>query len=161
MQAIIEETLSGAGFRHYETSAFARPGREARHNINYWQFGDYLGIGAGAHSKISSAWRIVRQMRHKQPRAYMDGVASGAHIQEERAVSLDELPFEFMMNGLRLIDGVPVTLYAERTGLPLSGIEKVLNQAERRGLIQRDHLMIRPTLRGQRFLNDLLQMFLV
>jgi len=161
MQVAIEESLSGAGFRHYETSAFARPDRQARHNVNYWQFGDYIGIGAGAHSKISSPHRIVRQMRHKQPRAYLDGVASGTHIQEERVVNLDELPFEFMMNALRLTEGVPVALYAERTGLALSGIEKMLNQAEQRGLMQRDHLIIRPSRRGQRFLNDLLQIFLV
>jgi putative oxygen-independent coproporphyrinogen III oxidase len=160
MQAMIEATLSQAGYRHYETSAFAKPGREARHNMNYWQFGDYLGIGAGAHSKISSPQRILRQIRHKQPQAYMNATASSAAVQEEREVSSDDLPFEFMMNGLRLTEGIPAAFYGERTGLPLNGIEKVLNAAERRGLIERDHLTIRPTQQGQRFLNDLLQMFL-
>jgi oxygen-independent coproporphyrinogen-3 oxidase len=160
MQAMIEETLAGAGYLHYETSAFARAGHEARHNQNYWRFGDYLGIGAGAHSKISSPERIVRQMRHKQPRSYMERVASGTHIQEERDVCVDDLPFEFMMNALRLIEGFPTRLYEERTGLALSGVEEVLSMAESRGLLERDHLIIRPTLRGQRFLNDLLQIFL-
>jgi oxygen-independent coproporphyrinogen-3 oxidase len=160
MQVMIEETLATAGYGHYETSAFARPGRMARHNLNYWRFGDYLGIGAGAHSKISSPHSVVRQMRHKQPKTYLQGVASGGHIQEQREIGVSELPFEFMMNAMRLNEGFPVARYAERTGLALTGIEAKLWQAESLGLIERDHLAIRPTPRGRRFLNDLLEIFL-
>jgi oxygen-independent coproporphyrinogen-3 oxidase len=160
MQQAIEAHLAAAGYRHYETSAFAQPGREARHNLNYWSFGDYLGIGAGAHGKLSFAERILRQMRYKQPREYMDKALDGAAIQEEQAVTADSLPFEFMMNALRLIDGFNLSLFTERTGLPLHILRKELQEAESRGLIERDHLRLRPTLKGQRFLNDLLQIFL-
>jgi putative oxygen-independent coproporphyrinogen III oxidase len=160
MQEAIEEKLSAAGYGHYETSAFARPGREARHNVNYWEFGDYLGIGAGAHSKISFPDRIVRELRHKQPRAYMESVAAGAHIIERHEVDDASRPFEFMMNALRLTGGFPTALFAERTGLPITAIARELAVAEERGLLERDHVTTRPTLRGQRFLNDLLQIFL-
>ena len=160
MQQAIEARLAGAGYRHYETSAFARPGREARHNLNYWSFGDYLGIGAGAHGKLSFAKRILRQMRYKQPREYMEKAQAGNAIQEEQEVTANSLPFEFMMNALRLIDGFDLSLFTERTGLPLHGLRKELQEAESRGLIERDHLRMRPTLKGQRFLNDLLQIFL-
>jgi oxygen-independent coproporphyrinogen-3 oxidase len=160
MQQAIEARLAAAGYRHYETSAFARPGCEARHNLNYWSFGDYLGIGAGAHGKLSFAERILRQMRYKQPREYMEKALAGAAIQEEQAVTADSLPFEFMMNVLRLIDGFDLSLFTERTGLPLHVLRKELQEAESRGLIERDHLRLRPTLKGQRFLNDLLQIFL-
>jgi oxygen-independent coproporphyrinogen-3 oxidase len=160
MQEAIEARLASAGYRHYETSAFARPGREARHNLNYWTFGDYLGIGAGAHSKLSFADRILRQMRAKQPRDYLEKIAAGVPLQQEQRLAAEELPFEFMMNALRLIDGVELRLFAERTGLPVHVLRKPLDAAERSGLIERDHLRVRPTLRGQRFLNDLLQIFL-
>ncbi|HEX4986328.1 MAG TPA: radical SAM family heme chaperone HemW [Burkholderiales bacterium] len=160
MQQAIEARLAQAGYRHYETSAFARPGSEARHNLNYWLFGDYLGIGAGAHGKLSFADRVVRQMRHKQPREYMDKALAGTAVREEHVVPVRELPFEFMMNALRLIDGFDLALYAERTGLSLQALRRELADAEARGLIERDHLRLRPTLRGQRFLNDLLQIFL-
>jgi putative oxygen-independent coproporphyrinogen III oxidase len=160
MQEAIEQRLREAGFDHYETSAFGRPGHAARHNLNYWEFGDYLGIGAGAHSKISCPDRIVREMRHKQPRAYMENAAAGTHIQQRHDVYDDERPFEFMMNALRLTDGFPIAMFAERTGLPITAIAHELDTAEQRGLIERDHLRVRPTLTGQRFLNDLLQIFL-
>ena len=160
MQEAIEARLAAAGFEHYETSAFARPGRRARHNLNYWQFGDYIGIGAGAHGKISSHAGIVRQMRHKQPAAYLKAVAEGKPLQSSRKVTRDELPFEFMMNLLRLTEGFELRLFQERTGLPLSGIQSALTQAEAQGLIERDAVMLRPTLKGQRFLNDLLTLFL-
>ena len=160
MQQAIEARLAGAGYRHYETSAFAQPGREASHNLNYWSFGDYLGIGAGAHGKLSFAERILRQMRYKQPREYTEKALDGAAVQEEQAVTADSLPFEFMMNALRLIDGFDLSLFTERTGLPLHGLRRELQEAESRGLIERDHLRLRPTLKGQRFLNDLLQIFL-
>lgn len=160
MQEAIEQRLHEAGYAHYETSAFARPGHAARHNLNYWEFGDYLGIGAGAHSKISFPDRIVREMRHKQPRAYMEHAAAGTHIHQRHDVHDQERPFEFMMNALRLIDGFPITMFSERTGLPITAIARELDAAERRGLIERDHLRIRPTLAGQRFLNELLEIFL-
>ena len=160
MQDLIEERLAGGGYANYETSAFARPGRECRHNLNYWRFGDYLGIGAGAHSKLSFPDRILRQMRHKQPRAYLQRAAAGVPVQEEHAVSRQDLGFEFMMNALRLAEGFEVALFAERTGLPISAVERPLQEAVERGLITRDHIRIEPTKRGQRFLNDLLQLFL-
>lgn len=160
MQEMIEGELGQAGFVHYETSAFAQPGRFARHNINYWQFGDYLGIGAGAHSKLSFHDRIIRQMRYKQPAQYLRQIAAGAPVQQENQVMLSELPFEFMMNALRLTDGFEPALFAERSGLQLATIEPALRQAEADGLLALSHDKIRPTLQGQRFLNDLLQMFL-
>ncbi|MHB8823691.1 MAG: radical SAM family heme chaperone HemW, partial [Thiobacillus sp.] len=119
MQLAIEARLAEAGMQHYETSAYARPHHASRHNLNYWQFGDYLGIGAGAHSKLSFHDRILRQMRTKHPQQYMDAVAQGAHITDARALTRDDLPFEFMMNALRLNEGVPAALFDERTGLPL------------------------------------------
>jgi len=160
MQEAIEARLASAGYRHYETSAFARPGREARHNLNYWTFGDYLGIGAGAHSKLSFADRILRQMRVKHPRDYLEKMAAGVPVQQEQRLAAEELPFEFMMNALRLIDGFELRLFTERTGVPVHTLRKPLETAERSGLIERDHVRVRPTLRGQRFLNDLLQIFL-
>lgn len=160
MQETLEARLADAGFEHYETSAFALPQQASRHNLNYWRFGDYVGIGAGAHSKISFPDRIVRQMRHKQPRAYMDGVAAGQPVQESHEIARADLPFEFMMNALRLTGGFPVWLFEERTGLPLSVVERQLQQAEAKGLIVRTHESITPTQLGQRFLNELLQIFL-
>jgi len=160
MQEAIEARLASAGYRHYETSAFARPAREARHNRNYWTFGDYLGIGAGAHSKLSFADRILRQMRVKHPRDYLEKMSAGMPVQEEQRLAVEALPFEFMMNALRLIDGFELRLFAERTGMPVHVLRKPLEAAERSGLIERDHMRVRPTLRGQRFLNDLLQIFL-
>jgi len=160
MQEAIEARLDSAGYRHYETSAFAQPAHEARHNLNYWTFGDYLGIGAGAHSKISFADRIVRQMRVKHPRDYLQKMAANAPVQQEQRLVPGELPFEFMMNALRLIDGFELRLFAERTGLSVDALRQPLDTAERSGLLERDHARVRPTLRGQRFLNDLLQIFL-
>ncbi len=160
MQDMIGALTGAAGYTHYEVSAYAQPGRQARHNLNYWQFGDYLGIGAGAHSKISFPHRIVRQMRYKQPKAYMENVKAGGPIQEEFELGRDDLGFEFMLNALRLNNGFEVNLFAERTGLTLNAIEKPLNAAEAKGLLYRDHKVIRPTELGRRFLNDLQQLFL-
>ncbi len=160
MQDAIEARLADAGFRHYETSAFARPGQECRHNLNYWAFGDYLGVGPGAHGKLSSHEGIVREMRHKHPGRYLEGAAKGDFIQERRDVGTTELPFEFMMNALRLTGGVPQTLFAERTGLPLASIEAELIDARKRGLLDTANNTLRPTEQGRRFLNDLLQVFL-
>ncbi|MFM9968714.1 MAG: radical SAM family heme chaperone HemW [Burkholderiales bacterium] len=162
--ALIEEAVHGAlreaGFDQYETSAFARHGRRCRHNLNYWEFGDYLGLGAGAHSKISFPDRIIRQTRTKQPREYLKRVAEGEPVLEEKTLQRGDAVFEFMMNALRLSDGFPVTLFQERTGLPISAASKPLDVAEARGLILRDHLRIAPTELGRRFLNDLLELFL-
>jgi oxygen-independent coproporphyrinogen-3 oxidase len=159
MQDAIETRLAGAGYGHYEISAFARPGFRCAHNLNYWRFGDYVGIGAGAHGKISFPDRIVREMKCKQPRQYMQHAAEGA-IQEAHEVAVRDLPFEFMMNALRLIDGFALALYEERTGLGLTSVLGVLDQAERDGLVVRDHVALKPTERGRRFLNELLQRFL-
>ena len=156
----IEDALLAAGYRHYETSAFARAGRECRHNLNYWRFGDYLGIGAGAHSKLSFAERIVRQVRYKQPQQYLEAMARGAPLLEEREVTRADVGFEFMLNALRLTDGVPAALFAERTGFALAIVQRDLDAAERRGLVLRDHEHIRPTPLGRRFLNDLQAIFL-
>ena len=160
MQDAIETRLTAAGYRHYETSAFAVPGKQARHNMNYWTFADYLGIGAGAHSKISFPGRIARQARYKQPRQYMENAAAGNPIQEQRDVAAGEIGFEFMMNALRLNGGFPLVLFEERAGLPLASALPQLDTAERRGLIVRDHQRVTPTALGRRFLNDLLQIFL-
>ena len=156
----IAATLGAAGYLHYETSAYARPGHECRHNLNDWRFGDYLGIGAGAHSKLSFPERVVRQVRHKQPQQYMEEVERGSPLAEDRTVERGEIGFEFMLNALRLTDGVPVALFAERTGFALTLVQKGLDEAERRGLIERDHQRMRPTPLGQRFLNDLQAIFL-
>jgi oxygen-independent coproporphyrinogen-3 oxidase len=164
MQDAIEERLAAAGYDHYETSAYAKSVRTAStrcvHNLNYWTFGDYLGIGAGAHGKLSFPGRIVRQARIRQPERYMAGVEGAGAVESERDVGVAEIPVEFMMNALRLNAGFPVALFEERAGLPLTAILRELDDAERRGLIERDHLRIAPTTRGRRYLNDLLLLFL-
>jgi oxygen-independent coproporphyrinogen-3 oxidase len=131
-----------------------------RHNLNYWEFGDYLGIGAGAHGKVSFPDRVERHARAKQPREYMEAATRGASSVENRIVSPRELPFEFMLNALRLTEGFPVTLFTERTGLALNVVERELAESEAAGLIVRDHARIAPSARGRRFLNDLLERFL-
>jgi oxygen-independent coproporphyrinogen-3 oxidase len=156
MQLMAEDILGAAGYEHYETSAFAAPDRRSRHNLNYWEFGDYLGIGAGAHGKLSFADRITRHERIKQPREYLS--ASGEVPQ--RVIDAGELPIEFMLNALRLINGFQPELFAARCGLPLSAIEPGLKAAEEKGLIERDARKIRPTGQGRRFLNDLVGLFL-
>ena len=162
--ADIEEAIVGsldhAGYVHYETSAHAKPGHECRHNVNYWRFGDYLGIGAGAHSKLSFPDRVVRELRWKQPKRYLDEVARGTPLQEATEVSRRELPFEFMLNALRLTQGVPASLFAERTGLPLSSASQPIAEAVKRGLLDADPGVLRPTAHGRRFLNDLQALFL-
>ncbi len=161
MQDALYAELAVGRYERYEISAFARPGRRCQHNLNYWNFGDYLGIGAGAHSKLSFAARVVRAMRVKQPMVYLERAARGESlIFEESEVAASELPFEFMLNALRLIEGVPVARFAERTGLPLSAVLPKLEIAQQRGLIERDHLRLRATARGLAFLNDLQEIFL-
>ena len=160
MQDQIHMRMARAGYHHYEVSAYAKAGHESRHNLNYWNFGDYLGIGAGAHSKLSFPHRIVRQMRHKQPRAFIENAMRGEAIQELHELEREALPFEFMLNALRLNDGFETKLFFERTGLLLNSIDPILTQAEKKGLLTLDHLRIQPTDLGKRFLNDLQQMFL-
>jgi oxygen-independent coproporphyrinogen-3 oxidase len=152
----VEELAAGAGFVHYETSAFARPGRRCRHNLNYWEFGDYLGLGAGAHGKVSFADRVARHERPKPPREYM----AQAGTLHEKLVPAKELPFEFMLNALRLAAGVPAVLCEERTGLPSAAVARKLTLAREQGLLEDDLQHIRPTRRGRLFLNELLQLFL-
>lgn len=161
MQDALEVQLAAAGYEHYETSAFARAGRHSRHNLNYWMFGDYLGIGAGAHSKISFKNKCLREFRTRQPKAYLAQAAAGAVIPESRDITVAELPGEFMMNALRLNQGFDLSLFAARTGLELTRILPTLDQAESRGLLTRDHQRAMPTLLGRRFLNDLMQLFLL
>jgi len=156
MQLAAEEVLAAAGFEHYETSAFARPGRRCRHNLNYWEFGDYLGLGAGAHGKLSYADRVARHERPKPPRDYL----AHAGMLQEKEVAPRELPFEFMLNALRLVQGVPAELFESRTGLPRAAIGRKLEAAARSGLLEPDAVRIRPTRRGRLFLNELLQLFL-
>ncbi|MBK7659264.1 MAG: oxygen-independent coproporphyrinogen III oxidase-like protein [Betaproteobacteria bacterium] len=159
IEEAVEAALARAGYEHYETSAYAKPGARARHNVNYWRFGDYLGIGAGAHSKLSFPDRVVREMRFKQPRAYQEGAMAGAAIQSTHDVPAADLPFEFAMNALRLADGFALALFTERTGLSAAAIEAPLARAEALGLVERDAFCVRPTPRGRRFLNDLLGLF--
>ncbi|MCL4185193.1 MAG: oxygen-independent coproporphyrinogen III oxidase-like protein [Burkholderiaceae bacterium] len=161
MLALLQDTVGGAGFERYEVSAWARPGRRCRHNLNYWEFGDYLGIGAGAHGKLSSHDRIVREARIRQPQRYMQAALTGGDaIEHVRVPGCTELPFEFMLNALRLTDGVPAALFAERTGLPTAAIERERADALERGLLADDPARIRATPLGLRFLNDLTAMFL-
>ena len=160
MQDMIAEVTGAAGYDHYEVSAYARAGRRARHNLNYWQFGDYLGIGAGAHSKISFPHRILRQARYKQPASFIEAAKRGNPVQEEHEIGRNDMGFEFMLNTLRLTGGFDPNLFGERTGMSINTITKSLNEAEAKGLIYRDHKLIKPTELGQRFLNDLQEMFL-
>jgi oxygen-independent coproporphyrinogen-3 oxidase len=157
MQRAVEAALAEAGLEHYETSAFARPGRRCGHNLNYWEFGDYLGIGAGAHGKVSFPDRVTRHERIKAPAHYLKNDNT---LAAERTVPAHELPFEFMLNALRLVEGFPLTLFRERTGLPLTLIQRNLDAAERDGLLERDWRHARPTERGRLFLNELLERFL-
>ena len=160
IQQRLQEAAAQAGYRHYEVSAWAQPGRACVHNLNYWTFGDYLGVGAGAHSKLTLADRIVRQERFSRPESYLEGAREGAFVSGEHAVPAAELPFEFMLNALRLTEGVPAALFVERTGVPLAAISEALAAAEARGLLHTDISRIQPTELGMRFLNDLQALFL-
>lgn len=156
----ITELTGAAGLQRYEVSAYAREGHQCVHNRNYWQFGDYLGIGAGAHSKLSFAHRIVRQARLRDPQLYMTGALAGRAIAQDEDVRRADLPFEFMLNALRLQEGFALQDFTRRTGLPLTAIERGLQQAEAQGLIARDMERVRPTERGFDFLSDLQSLFL-
>jgi oxygen-independent coproporphyrinogen-3 oxidase len=156
MQDAIEAQLAAAGFGHYETSAFAKPGQQCQHNLNYWHFGDYLGIGAGAHSKISDHAGIRREARPRHPKDYLADPAT----RDWQPVPSEDLAGEFMMNALRLNGGVPIPLFAERTGLPLSAIEKSALAGRHEGLLETTDGWLRPTAQGRRFLNRLIGLFL-
>ena len=156
----ITDMTGAAGLSRYEVSAFAKPGHRCFHNTNYWQFGDYLGIGAGAHSKLSFAHRVVRQVRVREPKLYMEKALSGNAVTTDTEVTRADLPFEFMLNALRLKDGFKLQDFVDKTGLPFTAIAQGLNEAERKGLIERDFINVKPTARGFDFLNDLQQLFL-
>jgi oxygen-independent coproporphyrinogen-3 oxidase len=160
MQEAIEARLAAASYANYETSAFAQAGKQCRHNLNYWHFGDYLGIGAGAHSKLTLHDRVLRQMRWKHPKAYLDNMRSGNPLQEETQVEASSLPFEFLMNTLRLADGFHPSLFEARTSRPLSLILPQLKAVEAEGLLEVGPEKIAPTAKGRRFLNVLLERFL-
>ena len=160
MQEAIEARLAAAGYANYETSAFALAGKQCRHNLNYWHFGDYLGIGAGAHSKLTLHDRVLRQMRWKHPGAYLENVRAGSPVQEENEVPARQLPFEFLMNALRLADGFHPALFEARTAQPLAVILPGIRAAEAENLLAVTPERIAPTLKGRRFLNVLLERFL-
>jgi len=160
MQEALQAELADAGLAQYEVSAYARAGRRCRHNLNYWQFGDYLGIGAGAHAKITDADGVTRLWKVKQPRDYLETAGTAAGLGGEQRPGKDDVAFEFMLNALRLPEGVPALLFSERTGLDPSCMQKPLSQAMARGLLEPGLEHIRPTPLGQRFLNELVALFL-
>jgi oxygen-independent coproporphyrinogen-3 oxidase len=160
MQTLVESMLAEAGYRRYEVSAYAKPGRECAHNLNYWRFGDYLGIGAGAHSKLSFPDRVVREVRYRQPAQYMERVREGDGVMERHEVGERDAGFEFMLNALRLTDGVPSSFFAERTGFAASTIAGAVADAERQGLLEADPARFVATPLGRRFLNRLIERFL-
>lgn len=165
MQEQIEALLAQNGYEHYETSAFCKPSlhhknSQARHNVNYWQFGDYLGIGAGAHSKLSYHDKITRETRHKHPNAFMENAERGNAVDNTWTIERVDLGFEFMMNALRLTGGFETKLFQERTGMAWQEVSMRATAALNKGLITQNHQFIQPTLLGQRYLNNLLEMFL-
>jgi oxygen-independent coproporphyrinogen-3 oxidase len=165
MLDLIAARTAAAGLQRYEVSAFARDGHRCVHNLNYWAFGDYLGIGAGAHGKLSFPERVVRQVRWREPATYMARALEGRAVSNEHEVARAELPLEFMMNALRLREGFGLRLFTERTGLPLSAVLKPLQQARERGLLEwldegTADERVRPTPRGFDFLSDLTELFL-
>ncbi|HSQ72861.1 MAG TPA: radical SAM family heme chaperone HemW [Rubrivivax sp.] len=162
MLDLVTARAGAAGLQRYEVSAFARPGHRCAHNLNYWQFGDYLGIGAGAHGKLSFAHRVLRQVRWREPAAYMRHALAGEAVSNEHDVARRDLPFEFMLNALRLREGFELSRFAERTGLPTSAVQAALAAAEDRGLIEVVGAggVVRPTARGFDFLSDLQTLFL-
>jgi len=160
MLDVIADYAKGSGLERYEVSAFAKSGHRCQHNLNYWQFGDYLGIGAGAHSKLSFAHRIVRQVRHKEPLLYMSQAELGEAVAKFEDVPRFELPFEFMLNLTRLKEGFNLQTFTERTGMPLSAIQGGIEEAQSKGLLERDMMHVRPTVKGFDFLSDLQSLFL-
>ncbi|WP_266157418.1 radical SAM family heme chaperone HemW [Dyella silvatica] len=162
MQERCEERLAAAGYGQYEISAYARPDRRCVHNLNYWRFGDYLGIGAGAHGKVTDTalGAIHRRWKTRHPRAYLEASSGPGRIGGDNLVTADELPFEYMLNALRLVDGVPMSDFSERTGLPIERIASGLASARQRGWLTDEVQQLRTTTLGQRFLNDVISSFL-
>jgi putative oxygen-independent coproporphyrinogen III oxidase len=160
MLDLITARTAQAGLGRYEVSAYAREGHRCEHNLNYWQFGDYLGLGAGAHGKLSFAHRVMRTVRWRDPQRYIEGALAGQALAQADEVRRADLPFEFMLNALRLRDGFDLSQYTERTGLPLSRVQAALDLAEQRGLVRRDGSRLRPTERGFDFLSELQALFL-
>jgi oxygen-independent coproporphyrinogen-3 oxidase len=156
----ITELTASQGLARYEVSAYAKAGHQCAHNLNYWQFGDYLGIGAGAHSKLSFAHRVLRQVRYREPALYVQQARKGEPVTQSNEVSRQELPFEFMLNALRLRDGFALADYVDRTGLAMTSVQKALEKAEKIGLIGRDLHRVWPTEKGFDFLSDLQELFL-
>jgi oxygen-independent coproporphyrinogen-3 oxidase len=160
MQEACQARLAEAGYVQYEVSAYAQSGRRCRHNVNYWEFGDYLGIGAGAHGKISAAEGIRRRWKIRSPRAYLQCAGMPRRIGDNDTITAEQLPFEFMLNALRLNDGVPLRDFTARTGLPVHAIAAPLCEARARGWLTEDPARLQATALGQRFLNDLIEVFL-
>lgn len=162
MQAACQQRLAEAGYAQYEISAYARPGRRSQHNLNYWQFGDYLGIGAGAHGKITlpAEDAILRRWKLKHPQAYLDAAASPARIGGDQRLAAADLPFEFMLNALRLLEGSTLSTFEARTGLPRSALDAAFAQAQARGWLESDGERFRASALGQQFQNDLIGLFL-
>lgn len=161
MLDILMEKLKASGYERYEISAYARNGQQCQHNLNYWQFGDYIGIGAGAHGKISAHNQIARQTNERHPESYMQKIFDGGHaLIEERLLTKDDLPFEYMLNTLRLVDGATTPQFQERTGLDLAQINGMLEKALAKGLLDDDPKTIKPSPLGLQYLNDLQMLFL-
>lgn len=160
IQEACEERLAAAGYGQYEVSAYAQPGRRCAHNLNYWRFGDYLGIGAGAHGKISDSTGISRRWKTRLPAAYLSTAGQPSRIGGDNIVKADDLPFEYMLNALRLVDGVPMRDFAERTGLPHATIATALANGVAHGWLVNDPATLRTTALGQRFLNDVIEAFM-
>ena len=162
MLDLIVQRTAAVGLARYEVSAFAQAGHRCRHNLNYWQFGDYLGLGAGAHGKLSFPHRVLRQVRWREPAAYMQHALAGNAVSNENEVARRDLPFEYMLGALRLRDGFELARFSERTGLPLSAVQAVLKQAQVQGLIDIDDAAgtVQPSVRGFDFLSDLQALFL-
>jgi oxygen-independent coproporphyrinogen-3 oxidase len=160
MLDLLTEQTAAAGLQRYEISAYARDGHRCWHNLNYWQFGDYLGIGAGAHSKLSFAHRVQRQVRFREPRLYMDRALTGSCVAQDTEIARADLPIEFMLNALRLKHGFSLDDFVARTGLSTTAIEAGLAKAEASGLIERDLTRVKPTPKGYDFLNNLQEIFL-
>ncbi len=160
MLDLLTEKTEAAGLGRYEVSAYTKPDHRCFHNLNYWQFGDYLGLGAGAHGKLSFAHRVIRQTRIREPRLYMEKALAGNAIAQETEISRADLPFEFMLNAFRLKEGFALQDFTDKTGLPVTAIQKALEEGEQKGWIERDLVRVKPTARGFDFLNDLQSLFL-
>lgn len=163
MQEACQSSIAKQDYAQYEISAYAKKGYQCQHNLNYWQFGDYLGIGAGAHGKLTNApeQKIVRSWKVKQPQDYLDKAYNDKRISGEKILSTDDAAFEFMMNALRLNEGFETEIFQQHVGLPISTVEKALKQAEEKGLIHWELKRIKPTETGQQYLNTLLELFML